>query len=80
MAVVKADGYGHGAVAVGKRGADRGSVLAGRGLVDEALALRAAGIQARIFCWLHTVGRTTSARRWRRGSNLSVSSLRQLWA
>jgi alanine racemase len=79
MAVVKADGYGHGAVAVGNAALAAGASWLGVAAVDEALALRAAGIQARIFCWLHTVddnfGPAVAA-----GIHLSVSSLRQLWA
>ncbi|GAA3433503.1 alanine racemase [Kutzneria kofuensis] len=79
MAVVKADGYGHGAVAVGNAALAAGASWLGVASVDEALELRAAGIQGRIFCWLHTVddnfGPAVAA-----GIHLSVSSLRQLWA
>lgn len=44
MAVVKADGYGHGAVAVARRAVDAGASFLGTALVEEALELRQAGI------------------------------------
>jgi alanine racemase len=79
MAVVKADGYGHGAVAVGNAALAAGASWLGVASVDEALALRDAGIQARVFCWLHTVD-DNFAPAVAAGIHLSVSSLRQLWA
>jgi alanine racemase len=79
MAVIKADGYGHGAVAVGNAALAAGASWLGVASVEEALELRGAGIQARVFCWLHTLddnfGPAVAA-----GVHLSVSSLRQLWA
>lgn len=79
MAVIKADGYGHGAVAVGNTALAAGASWLGVASVEEALELRGAGIQARVFCWLHTLddnfGPAVEA-----GIHLSVSSLRQLWA
>ena len=71
MAVVKADGYGHGAVPCA-RAARRGrSGLAGHGAPEEAFALRAAGDTGRLMCWLWTPGgpwreaveRTSTSRR-----------------
>jgi alanine racemase len=44
MAVVKADGYGHGAVQSAHAALDGGATWLGTVLVEEALALRAAGI------------------------------------
>jgi alanine racemase len=46
MAVVKADGYGHGAVRVARAALGAGASWLGVALVEEALALRAAGISA----------------------------------
>jgi alanine racemase len=53
MAVVKADGYGHGAVPVGRAALDAGATWLGVCTLDEALALRAAGIEAPVLSWLH---------------------------
>ncbi|TVT49469.1 alanine racemase [Amycolatopsis rhizosphaerae] len=52
MAVVKADGYGHGAVPVAKAALEAGATWLGSCSLAEALALRAAGITARVFSWL----------------------------
>jgi alanine racemase len=49
MAVVKADGYGHGAVPVARAALDAGADWLGVALVEEGLELRAAGIDARIL-------------------------------
>ncbi|MDH6140829.1 alanine racemase [Kitasatospora sp. GP30] len=59
MAVVKADGYGHGALPCALEALASGVRWLGAATPDEALALRAAGIgpeQARILCWLWTPG------------------------
>lgn len=48
MAVVKADGYGHGALEVAKAALEGGADRLGVATVDEALALRAAGISAEL--------------------------------
>jgi alanine racemase len=49
MAVVKADGYGHGAVPVARAALDGGAQWLGVALVEEGAELRAAGIDARIL-------------------------------
>ncbi|MEA5075837.1 MAG: alanine racemase [Coriobacteriia bacterium] len=49
MAVVKADGYGHGAVTVAHAALAGGAERLGVATVDEALALRAAGIRAPVL-------------------------------
>ena len=54
IAVVKADGYGHGAVEVARAALAAGAVELGVATVGEALALRAAGITAPVIAWLHT--------------------------
>ncbi|HJQ47914.1 MAG TPA: alanine racemase [Amycolatopsis sp.] len=52
MAVVKADGYGHGALPVAKAALEAGATWLGACSAGEALALRDAGITARVFSWL----------------------------
>jgi len=53
MGVVKANAYGHGAVAVAKTLEQAGVDYLGVADVQEALDLRAAGVQAPILAWLH---------------------------
>src|SRR4029077_18448693 len=45
MAVVKADGYGHGLLPVARAALAGGATWLGTAIIDEALLLRAAGIQ-----------------------------------
>lgn len=52
MAVVKADGYGHGLVPSARAALGGGATWLGVALLDEALALRAAGIDAPVLAWL----------------------------
>jgi alanine racemase len=49
MAVVKADGYGHGAVACARAAVEAGAAMLGVALVEEGVALREAGIDAPIL-------------------------------
>lgn len=56
MAVVKADGYGHGATRVAHAALAAGAAELGVATVDEALALRADGITAPVLAWLHPPG------------------------
>jgi alanine racemase len=56
MAVVKADGYGHGATRVARAALAAGASELGVATVDEALALRADGITAPVLAWLHPPG------------------------
>ena len=56
MAVVKADGYGHGMVPVARAAREAGADWIGAAVLEEALALRAAGDTGPIFCWLTTPG------------------------
>ena len=57
MAVVKADAYGHGALPCARAALEAGATWLGTATPQEALALRAAGIQGvRIMCWLWTPG------------------------
>ena len=56
MAVVKADGYGHGAVPVARACLEAGADWLGVCTLDEALHLRAAGITAPVLAWLFSPG------------------------
>ena len=49
LAVVKADGYGHGAVATGRAAVEAGAAMLGVALVEEGVELREAGIDAPIL-------------------------------
>jgi len=52
MAVVKADGYGHGMLPCARAALDGGATWLGVAFVQEALALRAAGIREPVLAWL----------------------------
>lgn len=52
LAVVKADAYGHGLIPVAKAAISAGADYLGVALLEEAIALREAGIQAPILAWL----------------------------
>ncbi|MFI9269256.1 alanine racemase [Kitasatospora sp. NPDC052896] len=75
MAVVKADGYGHGGIRCALEAVAAGVRWLGTATPEEALALRAAGIgpdQARVLCWLWTPG-GPFAEALRAGVDVSVS-------
>ena len=77
IAVVKADGYGHGAVPVARAALAGGADWLGTADIDEALAVRAAGIDAPLLCWLHPDGADFAAAIGV-GIDLGVSSAAQL--
>ncbi len=77
MAVVKADGYGHGATQVARAALDAGAAELGVATVAEALALRSAGITAPIIAWLLTPT-TDFAGAVAAGVEVVVSSAQQL--
>ena len=77
MAVVKADGYGHGATRVSRAALAAGATELGVATIAEALALRADGITAPILAWLHPPG-TDFAPALRADVQIAVSSVRQL--
>ena len=56
MAVVKADGYGHGMVPAARAARDGGADWLGVAVLEEALALRAAGDTGRVLAWLTVPG------------------------
>ncbi|WP_176733208.1 alanine racemase [Streptomyces agglomeratus] len=76
MAVVKSDAYGHGAVRCARAALDAGATWLGTATPEEALALRAAGFDGPLMCWLWTPGGP-----WREaieaGIDVSVSGM---WA
>lgn len=53
MAVVKADGYGHGLVPSARAALAGGAGWLGTAALEEALALRAGGIEAPVLSWLN---------------------------
>jgi alanine racemase len=55
MAVVKADGFGHGARAVAETALANGATWLGVTSIREALSLRCAGIAAPVLSWLNAV-------------------------
>ncbi|GAA3110347.1 alanine racemase [Streptomyces rectiviolaceus] len=76
MAVVKADAYGHGMVPCARAAVEAGATWVGAATPEEALALRAAGIQGRLMCWLWTPGGP-----WREGVEADLDmSVSGLWA
>jgi alanine racemase len=79
MAVVKADGYGHGAVPVARAALEAGATWLGACSLAEALALREAGIDAPVLSWLDTID-TDLAPGVAAGVDLSASSTRELGA
>lgn len=79
MAVVKADAYNHGAVPVARAALAAGARELGVTTLDEGLELRAAGIDAPVLSWLHTVD-ADFAPAIAAGIELGVSSSRHLAA
>ncbi|MGW6460124.1 alanine racemase [Streptomyces sp. NPDC055078] len=76
MAVVKSDGYGHGALRCALAARDAGASWIGTATPEEALALRAAGVPGRIMCWLWTPGGP-----WREGIEAGLDmSVSGMWA
>ena len=77
MAVVKADGYGHGATEVARAAVRAGVAELGVATVGEALALRRDGITAPVLAWLHPPG-TDFAPALSADVQIGVSSARQV--
>lgn len=61
MAVVKADGYGHGMLASARAALSGGASWLGVSTLAEALALRGGGIDAPVLAWLVTPGEALAA-------------------
>jgi alanine racemase len=79
MAVVKADGYGHGLVPSARAALSGGATWLGVAQLGEAIALRDSGIQAPLLSWLHVPG-TDFAAAIAADIDLSVSALWSLGA
>jgi len=79
IAVVKADAYGHGAVACARAALAAGATRLGTADIAEALALREAGIEGPIMSWLHAPGESFAAA-VAAGIEVGISSLEQLQA
>ena len=77
MAVVKADGYGHGAAESARAALSGGAAGLGVATPAEALELRAAGITAPILAWLWLAGEDVTAA-LTAGVALGISSLAHL--
>ena len=77
MAVVKADGYGHGASQTGRAALAAGAAELGVATIDEALALRRDGITSPVLAWLHSPGADFGPA-LQADIELAVSSVRQL--
>ena len=77
MAVVKADGYGHGATAVARTAVAAGAAELGVATIPEALDLRRGGITAPVLSWLHPPG-TDFAPALNADVQIGVSSVRQI--
>lgn len=56
MAVLKADGYGHGLIPAAHAALAGGADYLGTAVLEEAFAVRAAGIRAPLFSWLAAPG------------------------
>jgi alanine racemase len=77
IAVVKADGYGHGAVRAAAAALEGGASRLGVADIGEALALRRGGIDAPVLAWLHGPD-DSFAEAAAAGIELGVSSFDQL--
>ena len=73
MAVVKAEGYGHGLLTSARAAQAGGADWLGVAQLAEAIALRDAGIGGRLFSWLHVPG-TDFAAALERDIDLSASA------
>ncbi|QJU53446.1 alanine racemase [Herbiconiux sp. KACC 21604] len=78
IAVVKADGYGHGAVAVARAALAAGAGMLGVARLDEAFALREAGITAPLLSWLNEPDPELFQHAVDQQIDLAVPGLRQL--
>ncbi|MER6038372.1 alanine racemase [Streptomyces sp. NPDC001835] len=76
MAVVKSDAYGHGALPCARAAVEAGATWLGTATPEEALALRAAGLDTRVLCWLWVPGGP-----WRQAVEADIDvSLSGMWA
>src|SRR5690625_1039122 len=76
MAIVKADGYGHGSVAVAKRALKAGATQLGVALLEEAITLRKAGIDVPILVmgWVSAKHAPVAA-----AQNITLTAFQETW-
>ena len=74
MAVVKADAYGHGLLPCARAAVEGGATWLGTAFLEEALALRAAGVGGRVLAWLAAPGESRYADAVRADVDLSASA------
>lgn len=77
IAVVKANGYGHGAELVAREALKAGAQIVATADLEEALTLRRAGIPGRLLCWLHGPGADFTAA-VNAGIELGIGAIEQL--
>lgn len=77
MVIVKANGYGHGAVEAARAALDGGASWLGVVDLTEAMELRAAGITAPVLAWIHDLDSDFAAAR-DNGIHVGVNYLDQL--
>ncbi|MBU8817592.1 alanine racemase [Mycolicibacterium goodii] len=77
MAVLKADGYGHGAAQVARTALASGADALGVATLGEAMAVRQAGVTAPLLAWLHSPG-ADFASALRADVQIAIASMRQL--
>ena len=77
MAVVKADGYGHGLVETARAASEAGVPILGVLDIESGLELRKAGIQTPAFAWLHSPSSDFQTA-VRAGIELSINSIQEL--
>jgi alanine racemase len=77
MAVVKADGYGHGLLPSARAAVEGGAAWLGVAFLEEALAVREGGIDVPLLAWLTTPGEDLESA-VRADVDLAASSERQL--
>jgi alanine racemase len=77
MAVVKADGYGHGLIETAKAAEDSGVRILGVLDIESGIKIRRAGVKSALFAWLHSP-QSNFELAVKAGIELSVSSIREL--
>lgn len=79
MAVVKADGYGHGLIETSKAAQESGVKILGVLDIETGLKIRKAGVSTALFAWLHSP-QSNFQLAVKAGIELSVSSMAELKA
>ena len=77
MAVVKADGYGHGLLPSARAAVEGGAAWLGCAFLEEALAVREAGLDVPVLAWLTTPGEDL-VEPVRRGIDVTAYSVAEL--